>query len=84
MVSCDDGYEVLGDASLLCDRGEYQFTTSPSCVRISCGLLSVENGMSQRQTTLMFGDTEEIQCNAGFDFSASEMHATCTAFGSSV
>ena len=84
VVSCDDGYEVLGDASLLCDRGEYQFTTSPSCVRISCGLLSVENGMSQRQTPLLFGDTEEIQCNAGFDFSASEMHATCTAFGSSV
>ena len=28
VVSCDDGYEVLGDASLLCDRGEYQFMTS--------------------------------------------------------
>ena len=28
LVSCDDGYEVLGDASLLCDRGEYQFMTS--------------------------------------------------------
>jgi hypothetical protein len=68
VVSCDYGYELTGEASFLCDRGTYQITTAPSCMRISCGLLSVENGQTNPQTEILFGDETEIQCNAGFAF----------------
>jgi hypothetical protein len=84
VVSCYKGYELTGDVSLLCDRGAYQITTSPSCRQISCGLLSVQNGLSTLQTPILFGNKTEIRCNAGFTFSSQTMTAECRADGAFV
>jgi hypothetical protein len=84
VVSCYDGYELAGDVSLLCDRGAYQITTYPSCRQISCGLLSVQNGLSTLQTPILFGNTTEIRCNPGYTFSSQTMTAECRADGAFV
>jgi hypothetical protein len=84
VVSCYKGYELTGDVSLLCDRGAYQITTFPLCSQISCGLLSVHNGLAALKTPILFGNKTEIHCNAGFTFSSQTMTAECTDSGASV
>ena len=93
VISCDAGYEVHGDDSILCDRGQYQITTAPSCERISCGTLQVNNGIliSLTAANMLFGDTAEISCNAGYYLSRTRAlsgggqgHAECTAYGSNL
>jgi hypothetical protein len=85
MVVCDDGYEVSGDSSILCNRGAYQIKTSPTCQRISCGVLEVVNGISLPSTNISFGDISQILCNAGYGLSTQRaggsMQPNCTFYG---
>ena len=85
LITCDEGYEVSGDSSLLCESGVYQITNQPSCHRISCGSLQVANGRAVPSTDILFGNKAEIHCNAGYFLSqqsaGSQAQAECTAYG---
>jgi hypothetical protein len=85
LVVCDDGYAVNGDSSIRCNRGAYQIATSPTCQRISCGVLQVVNGRSLPSTNILFGDSAQILCNTGYGLSRQRadgsMQPNCTLYG---
>ena len=85
LITCDEGYEVSGDSSVLCESGVYQTTNQPSCNRISCGNLQVANGRAVPSTNILFGDKATIKCNAGYFLSQqsaeSQNQAECTIYG---
>jgi len=85
LITCDEGYQVSGDSSILCESGVYQITNQPSCNRISCGNFQVANGRAVPSTNILFGDKAEIKCNAGYFLSqqsaGSQNQAECTTYG---
>jgi len=85
LITCDEGYDVCGDSSVLCESGVYQLTAQPSCHRISCGSLQVVHGRAVPSTNILFGDTARVECNAGYFLNQQsagiQMHEECTAYG---
>ena len=77
-VSCDDGYELFGDAILVCQASARWSGVRPVCVRILCKLPSVadarivggsseENVSASDGSTMSYGDAIEVQCRGGFE-----------------
>jgi len=89
VVFCNAGYQVTGDTSVVCDTGEYQiYSVSPSCGRISCGTLSIANGVVLTAGEMFLEDSTQVSCNAGFYLrlvrtlrSGRQSHAECTSLG---
>jgi len=85
LITCDEGYEVRGDPSILCESGVYQTTNQLSCHRNSCGNFQVANGRAVPSTNILFGDKADIKCNAGYFLSqqsaGSQNQAECTTYG---
>jgi hypothetical protein len=89
VVSCNAGYKVRGDSFVVCDTGLYRiYSAVPSCERISCGTLKIANGVALTAADMLFEDTTEVSCNAGFYLflkrtlsSGSQSHAQCTSYG---
>jgi hypothetical protein len=89
VISCNHGYQISGEASVVCDKGQYQISTPPSCERISCGNLNIADGKVVMSTGTLFGDTTKVACNAGFYLfrmrgTESALHAECTSYGEPV
>ena len=86
VISCNRGYQISGEASVACDKGQYQMSTLPSCERISCGNPIIANGKAIASTGMLFGDTTKVACNAGFYHFRMRgiegaLHAECTSYG---
>jgi hypothetical protein len=76
-----------GNLFLACyDSGGVVGQTLPyEKIAISCGVLQVVNGISLPSTNILFGDSSQILCNAGYGLSkqraGGSMQPTCTLSG---
>ena len=76
-VSCDDGYELFGDAILVCQATGLWSGVRPICVQVTCRLPRIADarivGSSEQKTdnvsdsAMIYGDEIVVQCHDGFE-----------------
>ena len=81
-VSCDDGYEMFGDAVLVCQASGLWSGVSPVCAQITCTLPLVADGRivgnsaTSDGVAMKYGDQIIVQCHEGFEL-IGDSHLTC-------
>jgi hypothetical protein len=64
-VQCERGYETTTPANLICVNGQYT-GQMPNCSTITCGSLSVQNGIVSPAGPVRFNSSISVRCNVGY------------------
>ena len=81
-VVCEDGYEVEGDTSLLCNSSGLWNSTIPSCVALECPKLdNITNGHFEPYRDInVFTDNVTLVCDTGYHISGNSV-LSCNSSG---
>ncbi|KAL4233501.1 hypothetical protein ACF0H5_008182 [Mactra antiquata] len=65
ILSCNEGYDLIGDTHMYCDNGPV-WSSSATCVR-NCGSKTIENGNIDTKNGTRLDSEVFVTCNEGYD-----------------
>ncbi|XP_052807627.1 sushi, von Willebrand factor type A, EGF and pentraxin domain-containing protein 1-like [Mya arenaria] len=74
-VSCDTGYDLIGDTIITCELGP-TWSVVPQCIR-NCGTPSIQLGTVTPVNGTLFQAVANVLCNVGYENSGIDTQFTC-------
>ena len=79
--SCDSGYELIGDTTIICKEDNLWNTSIPTCDPVKCGDPGTPNNADAIGDVYTYNSEVTFNCNAGYELEGSAT-ISCQANGS--
>ncbi|XP_076997754.1 sushi, von Willebrand factor type A, EGF and pentraxin domain-containing protein 1 isoform X2 [Tamandua tetradactyla] len=80
-LSCEEGYQLMGEAKITClESGEWNHPI-PHCARISCGAPPIPANGGIDESSFTYGSKVTYRCNKGYNLTG-DKESSCLATGS--